>query len=94
MVLDQLSSTDLLTDLWIGGKAVPASDGGRFDVLDPSTGNALTTVADGDPSTGVQDGPYVLVGAEEYSLHEADALVDALTQLVDRAGDVNSPAAP
>ncbi|HEU4547673.1 MAG TPA: hypothetical protein VFR88_15385 [Microlunatus sp.] len=47
-----------------------------------------------DPSTGVQDGPYVLVGAEEYSLHEADALVDALTQLVDRAGDVNSPAAP
>jgi succinate-semialdehyde dehydrogenase / glutarate-semialdehyde dehydrogenase len=28
MPLDQLSSTDLLTDLWIGGKAVPASDGG------------------------------------------------------------------
>jgi succinate-semialdehyde dehydrogenase / glutarate-semialdehyde dehydrogenase len=38
---------DLLTDLWIGGKAVPASDGGRFDVLDPATGQVLTSVADG-----------------------------------------------
>ncbi len=26
----------------------------------------------------------MLVGAEEFSLHEADALIDALTQLVDR----------
>lgn len=41
-----------------------------------------------DPATGVQDGPYVLLGTEEYSLHEADALVDALTQLVDRAAEV------
>jgi succinate-semialdehyde dehydrogenase/glutarate-semialdehyde dehydrogenase len=47
MSLDQLSSTDLLTDLWIGGKAVPATDGGRFDVLDPATGQVLTTVANG-----------------------------------------------
>ena len=39
--------SDLLTDLYIGGKAVPASDGGRFDVLDPSTGERITTVADG-----------------------------------------------
>jgi succinate-semialdehyde dehydrogenase/glutarate-semialdehyde dehydrogenase len=38
---------DLLTDLWIGGKAVAASDGGRFDVLDPATGEVLTSVADG-----------------------------------------------
>lgn len=40
-----------------------------------------------DPATGTGDGPYVLVGAEEYSLHEADALIDALTQLVDRGTD-------
>src|SRR3954447_14586712 len=46
MSLDALG-TDLLTDLWIGGKAVPAGDGGRFDVLDPSTGQVLTTVANG-----------------------------------------------
>jgi len=49
MSLVKLSSTDLLTDLWIGGKAVPATDGGRFDVLGPSTGQVLTTVADGTP---------------------------------------------
>lgn len=42
-----------------------------------------------DPSTGAQEAPYVLVGAEEYSLHEADALIDALTQLVDRGGEVS-----
>lgn len=39
-----------------------------------------------DATTGEQEGPYVLVGAEEFSLHEADALIDALTQLVDRGG--------
>jgi succinate-semialdehyde dehydrogenase/glutarate-semialdehyde dehydrogenase len=47
MSLDKLTNPDLLTDLWIGGKAVPASEGGRFDVLDPATGQVLTTVADG-----------------------------------------------
>jgi succinate-semialdehyde dehydrogenase/glutarate-semialdehyde dehydrogenase len=46
--LEALGDYDhLLTDLWVGGKAVPASDGGRFDVLDPATGNVLATVADG-----------------------------------------------
>ena len=38
---------DLPLDLCIGGKVVPASDGGRFDVLDPATGAVLTSVADG-----------------------------------------------
>src|SRR4051794_39337211 len=48
MSLDALGDYDhLLADLWIGGKAVPASDGGRFDVLDPATGEVLTSVADG-----------------------------------------------
>jgi succinate-semialdehyde dehydrogenase/glutarate-semialdehyde dehydrogenase len=39
--------SELLTDLYIGGKAVPASDGGRFDVQDPATGEIITSVADG-----------------------------------------------
>ena len=43
--LDMIS--DLTTDLFLGGKAVPASDGSRFDVLDPATGQVLTSVADG-----------------------------------------------
>jgi hypothetical protein len=31
-----------------------------------------------------EDGPYVLVGDEEFTLHEAEALLAALTQLVDQ----------
>ena len=42
-----------------------------------------------DPKTGEHEGPYVLVDSEEYSLHEADALIDALTQLVDRGSEVS-----
>src|SRR5436189_60877 len=33
------------TDLWIGGKWRKASDGGRFDVLDPATDNKVASVA-------------------------------------------------
>jgi succinate-semialdehyde dehydrogenase/glutarate-semialdehyde dehydrogenase len=48
MTIDSLGHFDyLLTDLYIGGKAVPASDGGRFDVIDPATGKVLTSVANG-----------------------------------------------
>ena len=36
------------TELFIGGKWVPASSGGRFDVLDPATGDVIASVADGD----------------------------------------------
>lgn len=45
-----------------------------------------------DPHTGVVDGPHVLAGSEEYSLHEADALIDALTQLVEAGAQLASPA--
>ena len=33
------------TDLWIGGKWRKASDGGRFDVIDPATENKIASVA-------------------------------------------------
>src|ERR1700740_1578377 len=33
------------TDLWIGGKWRDASDGGRFDVIDPATENKVASVA-------------------------------------------------
>src|SRR5262249_17625698 len=33
------------TDLWIGGKWRKASDGARFDVIDPATENKVTSVA-------------------------------------------------
>jgi succinate-semialdehyde dehydrogenase/glutarate-semialdehyde dehydrogenase len=38
---------DTPTDLFLGGKWVPASSGGRFDVYDPSTGGVIAAVADG-----------------------------------------------
>jgi succinate-semialdehyde dehydrogenase/glutarate-semialdehyde dehydrogenase len=41
-VLDRIPS-----GLVVGGRHVPASDGGSFDVLDPATGEALATVASG-----------------------------------------------
>lgn len=45
-----------------------------------------------DPQSGVVDGPHVLAGSEEYSLHEADALIDALTQLVEAGARFPFPA--
>ena len=44
---DQPMLDDLLTDLYVGGAALPASDGGRFDVVNPATGEVLATVANG-----------------------------------------------
>ncbi|WP_162529648.1 NAD-dependent succinate-semialdehyde dehydrogenase [Nocardioides caldifontis] len=38
---------DAPTDLYIGGSWVGASDGGRFDVLDPSNGEVIASVANG-----------------------------------------------
>ena len=38
---------DLPLDLWVGGAAREASDGGRFDVLDPATGQVIASVANG-----------------------------------------------
>ena len=43
--LDQI--IDLPLDLVIGGKQLPASDGSRFDVHDPATGQVIASVADG-----------------------------------------------
>src|SRR3954463_3278112 len=38
------------TELFIGGKWIPAASGGRFDVLDPATGDVIAAVADGGES--------------------------------------------
>ncbi|NUR07080.1 MAG: aldehyde dehydrogenase family protein, partial [Nocardioidaceae bacterium] len=43
--LEQIA--DLPLDLLIGGVPVAASDGGRFDVVDPATGAVVASVADG-----------------------------------------------
>lgn len=45
-----------------------------------------------DPRTGDVEGPHLLAGSEEYSLYEAEALIDALTQLVEAGAQLASPA--
>src|SRR6201994_2922024 len=47
------------TDLWIGGKWRKASDGARFDVIDPATENKITSVA----SATVEDAKAALDAA-------------------------------
>lgn len=46
-----------------------------------------------DEDTGAVGDPRLLVGAEEYTLHEAEALISALTQLVDEGRGVSARAA-
>jgi succinate-semialdehyde dehydrogenase / glutarate-semialdehyde dehydrogenase len=38
---------DAPTDLFLGGKWVPSTSGGRFDVYDPATGEVIASVANG-----------------------------------------------
>jgi len=40
------------SELYIGGKWTPATGGATFDVIDPSTGAVLATVADASPQDG------------------------------------------
>jgi succinate-semialdehyde dehydrogenase/glutarate-semialdehyde dehydrogenase len=51
MTIDVL--TKVPTDLFIGGTWRAASDGGRFDVTDPATGDVLAQVADGSVDDGL-----------------------------------------
>lgn len=44
---------------------------------------ALRLASSIDPDTGAPDGPHVYVGEEEYTLYQAEVLIDALTHLVD-----------
>ena len=54
-------------DLLIGGKAEPASDGQRFDVLDPATGAVLTRVADGSVDDALRAVDAAHAAAEQWS---------------------------
>jgi succinate-semialdehyde dehydrogenase/glutarate-semialdehyde dehydrogenase len=75
---------DLLTDLWIGGKAVAASDGGRFDVLDPATGEVLTSVADGS----VEDAIAAVDAAEAAAAQWAGTPPRERSEILRRAYDL------
>ena len=53
--------SDLATDLYIGGRAVQAAGGHRFDVVDPATGQTIATVAD----ASVEDAIAAIDAADE-----------------------------
>ena len=46
-----------------------------------------------DARTGAVEGPHILYGSEELSLHEAEALIGALTQLVEQGSKLSDHAA-
>src|SRR5882672_2567246 len=52
---------DVPTDLWIGGKWRKASDGARFDVIDPATENKITS----DASATVEDAKAAVDAASD-----------------------------
>ena len=54
------------TDLWIGGKWRKASDGARFDVIDPATENKIASVA----SASVEDAKAAIDAARLLSRTE------------------------
>lgn len=82
---------ELVTDLFLGGKAVPAADGGRFDVLDPATGAVITTVADGsvaDAITAVDAADAAAGGwAATAPRQRAEILRRAFELMTERAED-------
>jgi acyl-CoA reductase-like NAD-dependent aldehyde dehydrogenase len=76
--------SDLVTDLHIGGKAVPAADGRRFDVVDPATGRTITTVAD----AGVDDAIDAVDAAEEAAPAWAATAPRQRAEILRRAFDL------
>ncbi|WP_315770723.1 NAD-dependent succinate-semialdehyde dehydrogenase [Rhodococcoides kroppenstedtii] len=46
--------TTIPTDLWLGGSQSPSSSGTRFPVMNPATGDEITTVADATAEDGLR----------------------------------------
>jgi succinate-semialdehyde dehydrogenase/glutarate-semialdehyde dehydrogenase len=88
--LDRL--TDLPLGLFIGGKVVPASDGGRFDVFDPATGEVLTSVADGTVDDAISAVDAADAAAAEWAAtpprNRAEVLRRAFELMTSRADEV------
>jgi succinate-semialdehyde dehydrogenase/glutarate-semialdehyde dehydrogenase len=58
---------DLPTDLLIGGRWRPATGDATFDVLDPSTGQAIASVADGTPADGLAALDAATAAADDWA---------------------------
>ena len=63
------------TDLWIGGQWRKASDGSRFDVIDPATNKVVMQIKDIEVPHGVAFSPD---GARAYISCEAESTLWAV----------------
>jgi succinate-semialdehyde dehydrogenase/glutarate-semialdehyde dehydrogenase len=79
-------------DLFIGGRPVHASDGGRFEVIDPASGEVLETVADGtveDAIAAVDAAAQAAPGwAATAPRDRAEVLRRAYQLMTENAGDL------
>jgi len=82
--MDAKPITDVPTGLYIGGKFVDASDGKRFDVMDPATEQVLTSVA----SATVDDGMMALDAAEAAFADWAGRTPRARAEVLRKAFDL------
>jgi succinate-semialdehyde dehydrogenase/glutarate-semialdehyde dehydrogenase len=84
--------TDAPTDLFLGGKWLPASSGGRFDVYDPATGGVIASVADGtveDALAAVDAADAAAAGwAGTSPRNRAEVLRRAFDLMVERADEL------
>jgi succinate-semialdehyde dehydrogenase / glutarate-semialdehyde dehydrogenase len=83
---------DTPTDLFLGGKWVPASSGGRFDVYDPATGEVLASVADGTVEDAIAAVDAADAAAADWaataSRQRAEILRRAFELMTARKGDL------
>ncbi|MSX07317.1 MAG: aldehyde dehydrogenase family protein, partial [Actinobacteria bacterium] len=90
MAVEQLLSS-LPTDLWLGGKQTPAQSGARFAVLNPATGEELTTVADAGAADGIAALDLAAAAQPEWAAtparERAEILRRAFDLLQERAAD-------
>jgi succinate-semialdehyde dehydrogenase/glutarate-semialdehyde dehydrogenase len=74
----------LVSDLYIGGKPVPAAGGRRFDVVNPATGMTISSVAD----AGVEDAIAAIDAADEAAPAWAATAPRARAEILRRGFDL------
>jgi len=81
-----------MRELFIGGRSVPASDGGRFDVVDPATGKVLDEVADATVADAVTAVDAAAAAARDWAAtpprERGEILRRAYELMTDRAEDL------
>ena len=76
---------DIPTDLFIDGEFQPSSSGARFEVLNPATGQVLTTVADATPEDGARAMDLAAAAQEKWAATPPRVRSDILRKAYDLA---------